>query len=63
MRNGKIIIASGSGNHEDPDANRRFSEVLNSKSIQHDLEIWGNDIHHDWPTWKKMLPYFIETKF
>ena len=63
MRNGKIIIASGSGNHEDPDANRRFSEVLYSKSIQHDLEIWGIDIHHDWPTWKKMLPYFIETKF
>ena len=63
IRKGKIIIASGSGEHEDPNANRRFSEVLNSKSIPHELEIWGNDINHDWPTWRKMLPYFIETKF
>jgi esterase/lipase superfamily enzyme len=59
MRKGKIIIATGSGNHEDPAANQRFADVLNSKSIPHRLEIWGQDIHHDWPTWKKMLPYFL----
>jgi esterase/lipase superfamily enzyme len=59
IRKGKIIIATGSGNHEDPNANRRFSDVLNAKSIPHRLEIWAEDIHHDWPTWRKMLPYFL----
>jgi esterase/lipase superfamily enzyme len=59
IRGGRIIIATGSGNHEDPNANRRFSDLLYSKSIQHRLEIWGEDIHHDWPTWRKMLPYFL----
>ena len=63
IRKGKIIIASGSGSYEDPSANRRFSEVLHNKSIPHELDIWGNDINHDWSTWKKMLPYFIETRF
>lgn len=63
IRTGKMIIASGSGSHEDPEANRRFSGVLQSKSIPHDLEIWADDIHHDWPTWRKMLPYFIDAKF
>ena len=63
IRSGKMVIASGSGSHEDPEANRRFSGVLHSKSIPHDLEIWANDIHHDWPTWRKMLPYFIDSKF
>jgi len=63
QRNGRIIIATGSGNHEDPDANRRFSEVLNSKSIPHTLDIWGSDIHHDWPTWRQMLPHLIQTHF
>ena len=63
IRKGKIIIATGSGNHEDPDANRRFSDLLNRKLIPHRLEIWGQDIHHDWPTWRKMLPYFIDSKF
>jgi esterase/lipase superfamily enzyme len=59
IRKGKIIIATGSGAHEDPEANRRFSGVLNSKSIPHELDVWGNDIHHDWPTWRQMLPYIL----
>ena len=63
IRSGKIIIATGSGNHEDPNANNRFSAVLHSKSIPHELSVWGNDIHHDWPTWKKMLPHFIDSRF
>ncbi len=62
IRRGKIIIATGSGNHEDPEANKRFSGVLHSKSIPDVLEVWAADIHHDWPTWRKMLPYFIEQK-
>jgi esterase/lipase superfamily enzyme len=55
IRKGKITIATGSGAHEDPDANRRFSAVLHNKSIPHQLEVWGDDVHHDWPTWRKML--------
>lgn len=60
---GKIIIATGSGAYEDPEANRRFSGVLHSKAIPHELDIWGEDITHDWPTWRKMLPHFLETRF
>jgi esterase/lipase superfamily enzyme len=59
IRKGKIIIATGSGSYEDPEANRRFSEVLHSKSIPHQLDIWGTDIHHDWSTWKQMLPFIL----
>ena len=63
IRAGKIIIATGSGAHEDPQANRRFSGVLHDKEIPHELDIWGEDITHDWPTWRKMLPHFLETRF
>lgn len=63
IRNGKIIIATGSGAHEDPQANLRFSEVLWNKGIWHELDIWGEDITHDWPTWRKMLPHFIGARF
>lgn len=63
IRSGKIIIGTGSGSHEDPEANKRFSNVLHTKGIPHELDVWGSDIHHDWPTWRKMLPYFIETRF
>lgn len=63
IRQGKLIIATGSGAYEDPDANRKFSAILNNKGIPHELDVWGEDITHDWPTWRKMLPYFIETRF
>lgn len=58
-----IHIYSGSGEHEDPEANRRFSQVLWKKGIWHDLEIWGTDIKHDWPTWRSMLPNILLNKF
>lgn len=58
-----IHVYTGSGSYEDPDANRRFSQVLWDKGIWHDLDVWGADINHDWPTWRSMLPYIIGTKF
>jgi esterase/lipase superfamily enzyme len=58
-----IHIYTGSGAYEDPDANRRFSQVLWDKGIGHDLDIWGPDVIHDWPTWRNMLPYIIHNKF
>ncbi len=58
-----IHIYTGSGDYEDPEANRRFSHVLWDKGIWHDLDIWGPDVRHDWDTWRKMLPYILEHKF
>lgn len=63
IRRGKILILTGSGNYERPSASISFSEILNGKGISHDLDIWGPDMPHDWPTWRKMLPYVISTKF
>ncbi len=58
-----IHILTGSGDYEDPNASRRFSEVLHNKGIPHDLDIWGPEWKHDWPTWKAMLPAYLEMKF
>ncbi len=64
MRNGKRIhILTGSGDYETPEASQRFSAVLHAKSIPHELDIWGPDMPHDWPTWRAMLPYYLATRF
>lgn len=60
MKNKNIIIASGQGAYEDPGASRKLSDILHSKNIPHWLDLWGDDMTHDWPTWKKMLPYFLD---
>jgi esterase/lipase superfamily enzyme len=58
-----IHILTGSGAYESPEASQRFSEVLSSKGIPHELDIWGPDMRHDWPTWRAMLPHYLETRF
>jgi esterase/lipase superfamily enzyme len=58
-----IHIYTGSGAYEDPEANKRFSQVLWDKGIWHDFDVWGSDIMHDWSTWRMMLPHILHTKF
>jgi esterase/lipase superfamily enzyme len=56
----KIHILTGQGAYEAPDASRQLSGILNSKGIPHFLDVWGHDVDHDWPWWRKMLPYSID---
>lgn len=62
-RNRHVHILTGSGNYETPEASIRFSKLLHSKKIPHELDVWGYDMPHDWPTWRKMLPYYLDTRF
>lgn len=55
-----INIITGQGAYECPSASTRFSDLLNRKGIPHTLDLWGNDVNHDWPWWRKMLPYYVE---
>jgi esterase/lipase superfamily enzyme len=59
----KIILTTGSGNYERPQATQILSEILHNKQIPHELDIWGPDMPHDWPTWRAMLPYFLSTRW
>jgi esterase/lipase superfamily enzyme len=56
----KILILTGQGAYEAPDASRFLSQLLHSKAIPHFLDVWGHDVAHDWPWWLKMLPYAID---
>ncbi|HEX5716129.1 MAG TPA: alpha/beta hydrolase-fold protein [Thermoanaerobaculia bacterium] len=56
----KILILTGQGAYEAPEASRFLSNVLHSKGIPHFLDVWGHDVAHDWPWWLKMLPYAID---
>jgi esterase/lipase superfamily enzyme len=61
-RSHHIHIVAGSGAYEDPEASRAFSRLLDHKSIPHELDIWGSDMRHDWPTWRAMLPHYLATR-
>jgi len=54
-----IHILSGQGAYEDPKRSRQLSDILKSKGIPHTLDLWGADVNHDWPWWRKMLPHVL----
>lgn len=56
----RIILSTGQGAYEAPDASRRFAAILEQKGIPYWLDVWGHDVDHDWPWWRKMLPYYVE---
>lgn len=58
-----IHILTGEGDFEDPEASRRFAGVLYGKGIWYELDVWGHDMKHDWPTWRSMLPHYLGTRF
>jgi hypothetical protein len=58
----QIHIVSGQGAYEAPNASRRFSSALWAKGIWNNLDLWGHDMRHDWPTWHRMLDFYISEK-
>jgi esterase/lipase superfamily enzyme len=60
-RKSQIVICVGQGAWEDlmiQDA-RRLQEILAAKNIPAMIDLWGHDVNHDWPWWRKMLPYLL----
>ncbi|HSC54667.1 MAG TPA: alpha/beta hydrolase-fold protein [Phnomibacter sp.] len=62
-RSHHIHLFSGEGAYEAPGAAREFADVLYHKGITYELDIWGHDWKHDWPTWRAVLPHYFDTRF
>lgn len=62
-RSRHIHILSGSGPYEDPNSGRELAGILYNKNIWYELDIWGEEWRHDWPTWRAMLPLYLATRF
>jgi esterase/lipase superfamily enzyme len=37
----------------------QFAELLREKGISHELDVWGHDVPHDWPSWQRQLAYHL----
>lgn len=62
-RSSHIHLFSGSGAYEDPNSAREFASILYNKGIWYELDIWGTEWTHDWPTWRAVLPHYLATRF
>ena len=60
-RESRIVLCCGQGAWENdsiPSLNR-VKELLAYKDVPNEIEMWGYDVNHDWPWWRKMFPHYL----
>jgi esterase/lipase superfamily enzyme len=55
-----VLLTSGQGRAEDIGESWRVAHLLGLKGIPNRVDPWGADWHHDWPTWRRMLPQYLD---
>jgi len=60
-RQRRIVICIGQGRWEEEtlDSTRQLDTILCEKHIPAWFDYWGFDCDHDWPWWRKQLPFFM----
>lgn len=59
LRTRFVLLASGEGRAEDIGESWRVARALGEIGVPNRVDSWGEDWHHDWPTWRNMLTRYI----
>jgi len=59
LRKRLILMPTGEGDWEDIGESWRMAQVLGSKQIPNRVDPWGPQYHHNWVTWREMLPKYL----
>jgi esterase/lipase superfamily enzyme len=58
-----LVLVCGQGQWEDTtgalESTRSFAGLLAEKGIRHELDLWGHDVPHDWPSWRRQLAHHL----
>jgi esterase/lipase superfamily enzyme len=58
-----ILLVCGQGQWEDTtgslDSTKHFAHVLGEKGLRVELDLWGHDVPHDWPSWRAQIAHHL----
>jgi esterase/lipase superfamily enzyme len=58
-----VLLVCGQGQWEDTtgalDSTRRLAGLLQGKGIRCELDLWGYDVPHDWPSWQRQFVHHL----
>jgi esterase/lipase superfamily enzyme len=58
-----VLLVCGQGQWEDTtgalESTRRMADLLGEKGIRCELDLWGHDVPHDWPSWRSQLAHHL----
>jgi esterase/lipase superfamily enzyme len=56
-----LLLVCGQGQWEDTtgalESTRAFASVVTDEGIRCELDLWGYDVPHDWPSWRAQLAH------
>ncbi len=60
LRTRFVLLASGEGQAENIGESWRAANLLGEKGVPNRVDYWGPSVPHDWPTWRRMLPQYLD---
>ncbi len=60
LRHRFALMTFGQGRWEDPGESWRMADVLGAQGIPNRVDPWGHEWDHTWPTWRQMLPLYLD---
>jgi esterase/lipase superfamily enzyme len=58
-----LVLVCGQGMWEDTtgslESTKAFAGILADKGIRHELDLWGHDVPHDWPSWRNQIAHHL----
>jgi esterase/lipase superfamily enzyme len=58
-----LVFVCGQGRWEDTTgalaSTQQFGALLAGKGIRHEVDLWGHDVPHDWPSWRRQLAHHL----
>jgi len=58
-----LLLVVGQGQWEDTtgalESSRRLAGLLWAKGLRCELDLWGSDVPHDWPSWRRQLAHHL----
>jgi esterase/lipase superfamily enzyme len=58
-----LLLVCGQGQWEDTtgslESSKRLAGALAEKGIRHELDLWGYDVPHDWPSWRAQIAHHL----
>jgi esterase/lipase superfamily enzyme len=58
-----VLLVCGQGMWEDStgalESSKRLAGLLAAKGLRHELDLWGHDVAHDWPSWRAQIAHHL----
>ncbi|MFN2467775.1 MAG: esterase family protein [Gaiellaceae bacterium] len=58
-----LVLVCGQGQWEDTtgalESTKQFAALLAEKGIRFELDLWGHDVPHDWPSWRAQIAHHL----